>query len=103
MEDPMFEVTEKASEMIRKSLESGQGPKSIRILMDEGGWKGPHLVLALDEPKENDQVFTDRGVTFLVEKGLFDQAKPITIEYTVGAMGAGYMVKSGLLKGLGGI
>ncbi len=37
----------------------GRGePQFIRVLMDEGGWKGPHLVMATDVQKEeNDQVF----------------------------------------------
>jgi hypothetical protein len=38
-----------------------------------------------------------------MEKGLFDQTKPIRIDYTEGAMGAGYLVKSELLKNFGGI
>jgi hypothetical protein len=28
--------------------------------------------MALDEQKENDEVFTERGVTFFVEKALFE-------------------------------
>ncbi len=99
----MFEVSEKASEKIREFLSGREGFQSVRIMMDEGGWKGPNLVMALDEPKETDVVVKERGVTFLIEKGLFEQTKPIHIDYTEGAMGAGYLVKSELLKNLGGI
>jgi len=97
----MFEVSEKASEMINQFLEGEgrEGPQSIRILMTEGGWKGPYLVMALDEPKENDQVFTERGATFLIEKALFDRVKPICIDYVLNAMGGGYTLKSELVKG----
>ncbi len=45
----MFEVSQEASEKIRQFLEGRQGLQSIRILMTEGGWKGPYLVMALDE------------------------------------------------------
>lgn len=99
----MFEVSEKAAEMIKKFLEGSEGPRSIRILMDEGGWKGPNLVMALDEKKENDQVFAEKGITFLVAKTLFDQAKPISIDYVESALGLGYVLKSGLLKDMDGI
>jgi Fe-S cluster assembly iron-binding protein IscA len=99
----MFEVSEKAAEMIKKFLEESEGSKFIRILMTEGGWKGPYLVLALDEQKEDDQVLTEKGVTFLIAKTLFDQVKPISIDYVESALGLGYLVKSGLLKDVGGI
>jgi iron-sulfur cluster assembly accessory protein len=95
----MFEVTEKAVEMIRKFLKGREESQSIRLLMTEGGWKGPYLVMALDERKENDQVFTEKGVTFLVEKELFDRAKPISVDYVEGALGAGFRLKSELMKG----
>jgi len=34
----MFEVTEKAGEVIRKLLEGKGDPQSVRIMMTEGGW-----------------------------------------------------------------
>lgn len=97
----MFEVTEKASEMIKNLLEGSEGSKSIRILMTEGGWKGPYLVMAFDEQKENDQIFTEKGIKFLIAKALFDQVKPISIDYVESALGNGYMVKSEPLKSAG--
>jgi hypothetical protein len=35
--DAMFEVTEKAGEVIRKLLEGKGEPQSVRIMMTEGG------------------------------------------------------------------
>lgn len=49
----MFEVREEAAEKIKQFLEGRKGIQSIRILMTEGGWKGPYLVMALDEQKDN--------------------------------------------------
>jgi iron-sulfur cluster assembly protein len=94
----MFEVTEKASEKIKEFLDGREGIQSIRILVTDGGWRGPYLVMALDEQMETDQVFMVRGATFLVEKTLFDRAKPISIDYVLNAMGGGYILKSELLK-----
>jgi len=98
----MFEVSEKASEAINKFMEGREGLQSIRILMDEGGWKGPHLIMALDEKRENDQVFTERGVTFLIEKALFDRAKPISIDHIQSDMGPGFIMNSELVKSMKG-
>jgi iron-sulfur cluster assembly protein len=95
----MFEVSEKASEVIKQFLQGQQGPQSIRLLMTEGGWRGVYLVMALDEQKENDQVFTEKGVTFIIEKELFDRAQPISIDYVHSTLGSGYKIKSELMKG----
>jgi Fe-S cluster assembly iron-binding protein IscA len=67
----VFEVTEEASDKIKQFLEGREGLQTIRVLMTEGGWRGPYLVMALDEQKEDDEVFTERGVTSVIEKALF--------------------------------
>lgn len=95
----MFEVSEKASEVIKRFLKEQQGSRPIRLLMTEGGWKGAYLVMALDKQKENDQVFTEKGVTFVIEKELFDRAKPISVDYVESILGSGYKIKSELMKG----
>jgi Fe-S cluster assembly iron-binding protein IscA len=99
----MLEVSEKASEVIKKQfLEGREGPQPIRISMTEGGWRGPYFVMAFDEPRENDYVFTERGVTFLMEKTLSDSAKLINIDYVEGTLGSGFTLTSELTKGVGG-
>ena len=99
----MFEVSEEASEKIRQFMEGREGLQAIRVLMTEGGWRGPYLVMALDEKKEDDEVFTEKGVTFVVEKGLFERVNPIRIDYTHSTLGSGYTLKSGLMKDLKGV
>jgi iron-sulfur cluster assembly protein len=99
----MLEVSTEASEKIKEFLSEQEGPKTIRVLMTEGGWRGPYLVMALDEQKEDDEVFTVEGVTFVIEKALFERIKPILIEYTHSTLGAGYTLKSELLKGVEGV
>ncbi len=99
----MFEVSEEASEKIRQFLEGREGLQPIRVLMTEGGWKGPCLVMALDEQKENDEVFTAKGVIFLVEKALFERVKPIRIDYTHSTLGSGFTLASELMKDAKGV
>ena len=94
----MIEASEEAIKKIKQFLEEQEGPESVRILMTEGGWRGPYLVLALDEPKENDQVFMEGGVTFLIEKTLLDRAKFVKIDHVDSPTGSGYTLKSDLLK-----
>lgn len=96
----MFEVSEEASEKIKQFLDGHEGPQIIRILMTEGGWRGPYLVMALDEQREDDEVFTERGITFVIEKALFDRVRPVRIGYTHSTLGSGYTLQSELMKGI---
>jgi iron-sulfur cluster assembly protein len=52
--------------------------------------------MALDESKQNDEVFEDRGVTYLVEKELFEKVKPIAVEFITSPRGGGFKLTSSL-------
>ena len=54
--------------------------------------------MALDEPNENDEVIESGGFTYVIEKNLLEQAKPIRIDYVANAMGEGFIITSGLSK-----
>jgi len=94
----MLELTETA----RKELDNYFADKDktpIRVYLAPGGCSGPRLALALDEAKPSDEVIAlDGGLTFLVEKGLYAAAKPITVDVTY----AGFTVASSLQLGGGG-
>ena len=57
--------------------------------------------MALDEPQEKDMTFTDKGITFAVEKDLFEKAKPIRIDFVESAGGSGFKITSSLASGGG--
>jgi Fe-S cluster assembly iron-binding protein IscA len=52
--------------------------------------------MALDESTTNDEVFEDRGVKFLVEKGLFEKVKPIAVDFVSTPRGGGFKLTSSL-------
>jgi len=54
------------------------------------------LGMALDESNENDTVFENDGLTFIVEKKLLEDAKTFEIDYLVSAQGEGFTISSGL-------
>ena len=58
--------------------------------------------MALDEPKETDKVIEDNGLTFLIDKSLFEEAQPITVDFMDSAMGSGFKLSSGLASAGGG-
>ena len=54
----------------------------IRVYLNKGGCCGPSLTLALDEARDNDDVFDLNGYTFVVDKELIAMASPISVDMT---------------------
>ncbi len=54
--------------------------------------------MALDEPKDDDQILQEGGITYLINKELLEQVKPVKIEYVETARGAGYRVSANLSR-----
>jgi Fe-S cluster assembly iron-binding protein IscA len=54
--------------------------------------------MTLDESQENDIVFTDRGIDYLIEKNLFEEVKPIKVDFTRSFRGSGFRLTSNLSK-----
>jgi len=77
----MIEVTEKAVEMIKQFLQNQQGPGSIRIHLQDKDSKRPYLRLFHDDSRDKNAIFTEQGITFIIEKELFEMARPIRIDY----------------------
>ncbi|MCX8022096.1 MAG: hypothetical protein N2745_04920 [Syntrophorhabdaceae bacterium] len=57
--------------------------------------------MALDEPTENDEIFHEKGIKFLIEKDLYEKAQPITVDFVQTPMGGGFTIKSELSKSSG--
>lgn len=55
--------------------------------------------MALDEPRDNDEVFDDRELTYVIDKELFDRVKPIKVNYINSPMGSGFNIASSLEQG----
>lgn len=79
----MFVLTDNAKKEL-DAFFSDKDKSPVRVFMAEGGCSGPRLALALDETRDNDQVFAEQGFQFCVDKDLFEQVRGITID-------AGYM------------
>jgi iron-sulfur cluster assembly protein len=95
----MLQVTEKAREQISSFLKEREEQSYVRIFLSEGGCcSGPSLGMALDEPDVNDEVIKDNDITYLIEKGLFNEAKPINIDFIESAMGSGFSITSKLSR-----
>lgn len=54
--------------------------------------------MALDEPREDDEVFAESGITYVVNKQLFAQVKPIQIDFVKTERTSGYRISANLPK-----
>jgi Fe-S cluster assembly iron-binding protein IscA len=52
--------------------------------------------MALDESTANDQIFEEQGVTYVVDKELFEQVKPIGIDFITTPRGSGFKLTSSM-------
>jgi Fe-S cluster assembly iron-binding protein IscA len=50
--------------------------------------------MALDEPLVSDEVIEDKGITFLIDKALFEEAKPINVDFVTTPTGSGFKLTS---------
>ena len=100
----MFEVTEEALGKIKEYLQQQEETSPIRVVLSQGGWSGPSLGMALDELKDDDEKFDNDGVTFLVNKDLLEQVKPIKVDFIESPLGARFNIisKLSLQKSEGG-
>jgi iron-sulfur cluster assembly protein len=58
--------------------------------------------MALDEPKNEDEVFEEKGTKFVIDKDLLHQAQPITVDFIESAEGSGFKLTSALAAAEGG-
>jgi iron-sulfur cluster assembly protein len=55
--------------------------------------------MALDEPKDDDEVVNNNGITYLMNKELFEQVKPVKVDFVESAYGSGFSIAASLAKG----
>ena len=91
----MLEVSESAQKEIAAYFQ-GKDPLPIRLFLQEGGWSGPSISMAIDnEKKVNDRVFEFGEFKYLVDKDFMAKATPIKIDFN----GFGFMISSGIPQG----
>jgi len=52
--------------------------------------------MALDESRDGDEIFKEDGITFLINKELYELVKPITVDFIDTPQGSGFKVSSSL-------
>jgi len=97
----MFEVSTEAIDKIKHILEERQKTEAIRLMPVSGGCAGTSLDLFFDEPTDDDLRLDENGVAFIIDKTVYEQAKPISIDYSENPVTPGFLVSSALDSGAG--
>ena len=98
-----FNVTDLAVDKLKEYMEQNKIDSALRIALMQGGWAGPSLGLALDEPKENDKVFENDSLKFLVEDSLLTTCGGITVDFVDAGPRSGFGITSvNPINGAGG-
>ncbi len=87
----MLEITKAATDKLAEFLKDREVP-AIRIFLNTGGCGGPSLGMALDEPRDTDDVFTIDGFKFIADKDFMKAAEPIKVDFS----GFGFQFDCGL-------
>jgi Fe-S cluster assembly iron-binding protein IscA len=97
----MFYVTEMAHVKIKDYVKEKAMVFGIRIYKPRGGAQRPSLCMALDKKNDDDIVFEKNSLTFIINKKLFEQTKPIKVDFIEGEVNSGFTVISSFKKGEG--
>ena len=98
----MLEITDSAIENLKSYLEQNNIESALRIALMQGGWSGPSLGLALDEPKDNDEIKEQDDLKFLVEKGLMASCGDIKVDFLDAGPRSGFSITSTIPLSSGG-
>ena len=55
--------------------------------------------MVLDEPRENDEIFDEGGLVYVIEKSLLEMTKPLKVDYVSSLFGSGFKIDSGMNVG----
>ena len=89
-----FTVTELAVTKLKEYLSQNNIDSALRVALMQGGWAGPSLGLALDEPKDNDKIYDNDDLKFLVEDSLLTTCGSIKVEYIEAGPRSGFGITS---------
>jgi iron-sulfur cluster assembly protein len=93
---PVVTLTDIAAEKVRGFIESqeAEGDVGLRVGVRGGGCSGFQYALALDEKREDDQVFEYQGIRVIVDPTSMRYVDGSEVDYTESMMGSGFEVNN---------
>ena len=91
----MVTLTDIAAEKVRAFIaQQAEGQVGLRVGVRGGGCSGFQYALALDEQRDDDQVFEYEGIRLIVDPASLRYVDGSTVDYTESLMGSGFEVQN---------
>jgi iron-sulfur cluster assembly accessory protein len=91
----MVTLTEIATKKVTEFLATQEQPDAgLRVAVKGGGCSGFQYQLALDEARDDDEVFDHEGIRIMVDQQSLRYVDGSTVDYTESLMGAGFQVNN---------
>jgi iron-sulfur cluster assembly protein/iron-sulfur cluster insertion protein len=91
----MITLTDSAVAQIRQlQAEKATEGQKLRILVEAGGCSGFEYGMSFDEKKDDDQLFEDNGVEFLVDETSLEYLDDSVVDFDDGLSGKGFEVRN---------
>jgi iron-sulfur cluster assembly accessory protein len=101
-DEPAVTITPNAAEMVLKARQESNIPpeQALRLGVRGGGCSGFTYDLSFDAPRpEGDRIFTQHGVTLVVDEMSLQYLAGTELDYVEGLMGAGFKFNNPNVKG----
>jgi len=76
----MFEVSVQAQQEL-KAFFADRDVQPLRVFLKTNTCGGPRLVVGVDEQRDGDEIFVVDGLTYVIERGFFDEIKPVAVDF----------------------
>jgi iron-sulfur cluster assembly protein len=92
----MVTLTDIAAEKVRDFMagQTAPGEVGLRVGVRGGGCSGFQYALAIDERRDNDEIFETGGIRVLVDPASMRYVDGSTVDYTESFQGSGFEVKN---------
>jgi len=91
----MIRLTDSAVVQIRKlQAEKAAEGQKLRIFVEAGGCSGFEYGMSFDEKKDDDKVFEDKGIVFLVDATSFEYLDGSEVDFDDGLNGKGFEIRN---------
>ncbi|HEY6779365.1 MAG TPA: iron-sulfur cluster assembly accessory protein [Thermoleophilaceae bacterium] len=92
----MVTLTEIAAEKVRDFMagQTSEAEIGLRVGVKGGGCSGFQYALAIDERREEDEIFETGGISVIVDPASMQYVDGSTVDYTENFMGSGFEVKN---------
>ncbi|MGC8487860.1 MAG: HesB/IscA family protein [Clostridia bacterium] len=89
----MISLTEAAVDKVKEFMQQHDG-LALRIYVSKGGCSGYSYGMALDEAHDDDQVFSQEGVSVIIDPSSLPYLDGSQVDYVNSLMGAGFSIEN---------